>query len=66
MMFMNELYSACIIHKRKDSFESLYLQYFLEFIEIGVFNYSFDNTSEENTGLLIAKLWTSLVLKSKS
>lgn len=63
MMFMNELYSACIIHKRKDSFESLYLQYFLEFIGIGVFNYSFDNTSEENTGLLIAKLWTSLVLK---
>ena len=63
---MNELYSACIIHKRKDSFESLYLQYFLEFIGIGVFNYSFDNTSEENTGLLIAKLWTSSVLKSKT
>lgn len=49
---MNELYSACIIHKRKDSFESLYLQYFLEFIGIGVFNYSFDNTSEENNFIL--------------
>lgn len=49
---MNELYSACIIHKRKDSFESLYLQYFLELIGIGVFNYSFDNTSEENNFIL--------------